>query len=429
MKSGILFCAIAMALPALAGPYSKGFDDPENPHDAPVPGFIGPHGIGQARLDFGGGDIENPDNYVNPIFFGWANGQSDYLRSDLDTAYNDPGLALGPVTGDFIDVVSLGDLTEQQIAEGVPSGRITLAFAKPIRNRPGADFVVFENAFFSLWNSGGAGYGGVLAELAYVEVSANGVDFHRFPSVSLTPSPVGGYGSIDPTNVFGLAGKHINAYGESWGTPFDLGQLGLEQITHIRIVDIPGNGAFQDSDGRPIHDAWRTTGSGGFDLEAIGAISVDMSFDEWPPLQMLPANQRGESDDPDGDGIPNLLEYAFGLIPWEADAPAAGWSFGLVAGENGESFSELTTRRDERLSDLILEIEISDNLENWHTFATSTAGAPYHAAAGHNLSATSQSAGDIASIGVIRKDILRDLNPVDPSSPRFYRLKVTRMNP
>ncbi|RYD32012.1 MAG: hypothetical protein EOP87_13630, partial [Verrucomicrobiaceae bacterium] len=198
---------------AQAGPYSAGLNDPTNVHDAPVPGFTGPHGAGKARIPDGNDGFQNPGNRVNPLFFAWASDYSDYLRSDSDTGFGDPSYALGPVTGDNFDVVSLGDLTAAQLTAGNAPGTITLRFAKPIRDLSGADFVIFENGFISAHNTGGTGIGGVFAELAYVEVSADGVNFHRFNPVSLTPSPVGGYGTINPTNVHNLAGKHANAYG------------------------------------------------------------------------------------------------------------------------------------------------------------------------------------------------------------------------
>jgi hypothetical protein len=118
-----------------------------------------------------------------------------------------------------------------------------------------------------------------------MEVSTDGVNFARFDSVSLTPGPVGGYGTIDPTDVHNLVGKHVNAYGNSWGTGFDLddlldnslvlaGLVDLNEINYVKIVDIPGSGDFIDSLGNPIYDAWVTWGSGGVDLEAVGAINV-----------------------------------------------------------------------------------------------------------------------------------------------------------
>lgn len=154
----------------------------------------------------------------------------------------------------------------------------------------GADFAVFENGFAS---AGGAGVAGQLfAELAFVEVSTNGIDFARFPSLSFTGNTVGAYGTIDPTDVYNLAGKHANAYGDSWGTPFDLdsllddpdnvslvttGLLDLSNVNFVRIVDIPGDGSTTDSQGNPIYDGWYTWGSGGFDLDAIGVINNSLN--------------------------------------------------------------------------------------------------------------------------------------------------------
>ena len=40
----------------------------------------------------------------------------------------------------------------------------------------------------------------------------------------------------------------------------------------MRIVDIVGNGTALDSAGRPIYDPYPTTGSAGFDLDAVGVI-------------------------------------------------------------------------------------------------------------------------------------------------------------
>ncbi len=121
-----------------------------------------------------------------------------------------------------------------------------------------------------------------------MEVSTNGRDFARFPSVSLTPGPVGAYGTIEASNVHNLAGKHPNANGVCTGTPFDLddlaghplvvsGAVDLNDIRYVRIVDVPGNGSFFDDataclapgtgpkwthypQNHPIYDMWPTLG-------------------------------------------------------------------------------------------------------------------------------------------------------------------------
>lgn len=421
LTAGLIPCAAA-------GPYSAALNDPTNPHDAPVPGFLGPHGVGKARLFIGidenGEDIyENPDNFVNPLFFDWAASFTGYHRSDGGTSFRNPDLALGPVTGDpFFGVVSLGDLSATQITAGAAPGSITLQLARPVHNLTGADFVVFENALISGSNTGGAGIGGVLAELAYVEVSANGLDFIRFPATSLTPAAVGGYGSINPTNVHHLAGKHVNSYGDSWGTPFDLAQVGLESITHIRLVDIPGNGHFLDQAGRPIYDAWLTFGSGGFDLDAVSAISSKITYQEWPQLEMLDPSQRGPADDPDGDGIPNLLEYAFASLPWQAGSAST------PALEIVGNTVEFRFRRDERLTDLTYEVQISESLEaaGWTTIASGSAGAPLVAVGGHSREISETAAAGVTGIGVVREVRVKDSFPADGNPKRFFRVKITR---
>lgn len=388
--------ALWLALPgsaAAGGPYSAGRGDAENPFDAPLPGFA--------------------DGHVNPLFFGWAAAWEDYHRADGQAPFSDPDLALGAVAGDAFEVVSLGDLADEAIVAGASPGSITLVFDPPIRDFAGADFAVFENAI-EAWD------GGVFAELAYVEASADGVVFHRFPATSLTPGPVGAYGTIDPTRVRNLAGKHVNAGGESWGTPFDLAEVGLTEASHIRIVDVPGNGAFADADGRPIYDSWLTFGSGGFDLDAVGAISVAMHYDDWPPLARLPAGRRGPLDDPDGDGLPNVLEYALARDPATADAAPA-----TRLARDAEGTPWFVFDRDSRLADLVLEIQRSDDLVAWKTLAVSTGGASFVAVDGQALRIEEKAAPGIRSVGVIRR-----VSVALPDGVRiFHRLHARLIEP
>ncbi|UCD49498.1 MAG: DUF4465 domain-containing protein [Phycisphaerales bacterium] len=247
---------------------------------------------------------------VNPIFRGWATSVVEYRPADdVDAMWADPNRALGPVTGDNFDIVSLGELDDEQIANGAIPGQITLTFGDPgdpndegiVHNNRGYDFVVFENGLISRFSTAeGSMEGQMLAELAYVEVSSNGADFVRFPSVSLTPERVGAYGTIDIADVHNLAGKHPNAGGICIGTPFDLddlaelpavidGRVDINDVRYVRLVDVPGAGDFFDEatayvvpgtepetvnypQDHPIYDAWPTRGSGGFDLEAVGLL-------------------------------------------------------------------------------------------------------------------------------------------------------------
>lgn len=425
----IAFSASASWVSKASGPYSAAANDPANTFDAPIAGFVGPHGEGKARIVMPDGSFQNPHNFVNPLFFGWAEDCPDYSPAPgVASFWQRPEQTLGPVTGDHFHIASLGDLSATQIANGETPGSITLSFSGPIRNKTGADFAVFENGFISVGGSGIVGQ--ISAELAYVEVSSDGVHFARMPSRSLTPAPVGAYGTVNPKNVFGLAGKHVNAYGDSWGTPFDLawlandalvtgGLVNLDAITYIRLVDIPGDGTFSDSQGSPIFDAWLTWGSGGLDLEAIGVISRDIDFETWQDQRGLLGPARGAMADPDGDGIPNLLEYASALLPVLPDSYQAVQSLTIEAG-----LTVLRFRRDERATDLMYEVESSSDLQTWSVIARGTAGAPLQPVAPFAPAITETSASSIASIGVIRKVSVSE--PVPAAQRRFLRLRVSR---
>lgn len=281
--AGFMTVAV-LGRPASAGPYSSPKANTNaGAIDAAIPGFVGPHGDGKYGTSY-------PSNYVNPIFKGWATGCTAYepfnlteIENYFSGRFSHPESSLGPFTGDGFNLTSLGDMSAAELSawrsdpiNNPGPGSITLSFGCVITDGSGADFAVFEN--------GGSNNNWVFAELAYVEVSTDGVNYAQFPSISLTPSSVG-VGSIDATNVYNLAGKHSNlSKNESWGTPFDLddlvndayviaGLVDLSEINYVRIVDIPGNGSFLDSLGNPIYDAWETYGSGGFDLDAVGAIN------------------------------------------------------------------------------------------------------------------------------------------------------------
>jgi hypothetical protein len=307
---GAAVATAGMSCSALAGPYSSGLANTnEGATDPALRGLVG--------------------EAVNPLFAGWASAVASYEPAPgVAAGWNDPSKALGPVIGDNFDIVSLGD------TNGGTPGRITLSFSSGIGNAAGPDFAVFENSLGTDRS--------VFAELAYVEVSSDGEHFARFSSASLTPTAVGPYGSIDPTDVHNLAGKHINAYGESWGTPFDLtdlasdplvqsGQVNLNGIKQVRLIDIPGDGTWRDSSNRPIYDAWLTFGSGGFDLEAIGVTHAWLGGDadlngavDVNDLGIIASNwqQAGEwaRGDFDGSGTVDVNDLGILASNWQSGA-------------------------------------------------------------------------------------------------------------
>ncbi len=207
----------------------------------------------------------------SPLFTSWASDCSihrGYINIDSPAlggvTYGDSTLAIGAADR---SVVSLGD-----------SGVAILTFPGGIYDGPGADFAVFENGFINAANDSQA-----FLEFAFVDVSADGLHYYRFPSTSFTQTKdqIPGSGVYSYANqVNNLAGKYIGGY----GTPFDLADLppvpgvDLRFITHVRLVDVvgavAGSHVSHDAAGRPINDPFPTNfATGGFDLDAVGVIN------------------------------------------------------------------------------------------------------------------------------------------------------------
>ena len=202
----------------------------------------------------------------SPLFTGWATNVASLVRGPMNAS--NPGLGNASF-GSFPGLISLGD-----------GGSITLKFDAPLYDGSGNDFAVFENGFLS----GPSGSGLAFLELAFVEVSTNGVDFFRFDATSLTQTDtqVGGFGPLDASKLNNLAGKYISGY----GTGFDLAELAgrstlldINNINYVRIIDVVGSidpayGSY-DAFGHMINDPFSTPfASSGFDLSGVGAINV-----------------------------------------------------------------------------------------------------------------------------------------------------------
>ena len=227
------------------------------------------------------------------LFVGWATGFQDLVRgpqdisnpASLPASFGTGTNALGPATGSSADIVSLGD-----------GGRITLTFDRAIFDGPGADFAVFENGF--------AFGSSQFLELAHVEVSSNGSDFFRFPSISLTPTvtQLGAFGPLEASDLHSLAGKYVAGF----GTPFDLFDLDFDPLLNtnnvrfVRLIDVVGSidllFGTVDSLGNLINDPFPTPfASSGFDLEAVGvihAVPEPTSLVLWLMSVVIPIHWR-----------------------------------------------------------------------------------------------------------------------------------------
>lgn len=178
-------------------------------------------------------------------------------NNSVHASYGEETDAIGITDG---IVVSLGD-----------NGIASLEFDPPISNGENWDFAVFENALNDTF-----------LELAFIEVSSDGINYFRFPSTSLTQyqTQTPGFGDTDATKINNLAGK----YRSPFGTPFNLDDvpdndlLDKNSVRFVKIIDVVGSidpsySSF-DSHGNPINDPWPTPyNTCGFDLDAIGVIN------------------------------------------------------------------------------------------------------------------------------------------------------------
>lgn len=125
--------------------------------------------------------------------------------------------------------------------------------------------------------------------------------------------------------------------------------------------------------------------------------AVPITWEEWQTAHLTGEPLDSPNDDPDADGTPNLLEFAFGTSPTAANAPVAT----PVTLQDGHPVITIPRRLDHLANYLV---EVSGNLVDWQS-------GPAHTEILQN---------DAAALRV------RDLTPLSPSNPkRFIRLKVT----
>lgn len=139
--------------------------------------------------------------------------------------------------------------SENQVSALGLNGSITVGFRnKMLRDMPGSDFTIFENAFEFMG-------GRIFIEPAVVQVSKDGETFFTFPFDSLT---LKGCAGITPTN----GDEDVFSPEVSGGNSFDLSDIGLDSIIAIRIIDVSSIILNQD---HPLYSPIVN----GFDLDAI----------------------------------------------------------------------------------------------------------------------------------------------------------------
>lgn len=220
----------------------------------------------------------------------WADRVVSYLAGSgitndfvTNTPFNDPTVSLGEPTRFTSDVANFGGPTtplqasfrSDEIVTIGKGGSLTVAFDEAVTNDPnnpfGIDLIVFGNSFLFgstifnedfTFNPAGT-VDGVAAEGGIMELSSDGVNFvvvpnlaadglyptlaytdldDPFPTIAGT-SPTDFTKPVDPD--FDVTGKTyaevIAGYqGAGGGTGIDIGALGLQSVTHVRVSN-PAN--------------------------------------------------------------------------------------------------------------------------------------------------------------------------------------------
>lgn len=208
-------------------------------------------------------------SYIDTVYYF---NQGTYLDSlSWDKYY--PENIFGPPSSKASNQVPASSMTEV-LPIGIGGEIIVGIKDKAIFNGPGYDFIIFENAFLNPINKG------IFAEPAKVSVSQDGVHFIEFP--------------YDRESLVGLAGispvigsKDPFVHPACGGDAFDLDDVGLSFITHIKIVDFTEIIPTLDKTNKYYNPEHLLSG---FDLDALSSRYV---LDEASvSVNQIPKNDR-----------------------------------------------------------------------------------------------------------------------------------------
>jgi hypothetical protein len=233
-------------LPAAAGAGGAANDEPRPAGAAGEAGSPSSHG-GESS-DGGASAQPTPDApYAHEVVSFIAGENAGYNADALPDIVLGPPRGLGNEAGS-LDVLSLGS-----------GGEIVLAFGnRSIVDGPGADFVVFENAF---WPGGDASQ--VFAELAEVSVSEDGETWLSFSCASEGDGDGAfpGCAGWTPTLAYDAETLVPLDLEQTGGDGFDLAEVGLSRARFVKLRDLatlPAAGT-----------------NAGFDLDAVGIVNAD----------------------------------------------------------------------------------------------------------------------------------------------------------
>ena len=247
-------------------------------------------------------------------------------------------------------------------------------------------------------------------------------------SVSVTASNAGGVGSgtmsivvltkpvitLSGSTVVGACGSPLNFKIPASGSPSHYSATGLPPGLNIN----PGTGSITGT----------ATTSGTFNATISAAnmndtdsasltIVITSPYNAWKyqvftPAEIGDSTISGEIASHAGDGIQNLMKYACNVNPKSRDKsglPFVGISPSLPIGFPDINYLTLSYYRSNSALDVTFLVEVSDDLQTWHSGPGATI-----------------EEGRMDILGVTTFIIVRDSTPINSGRKRFIRLKITK---
>jgi hyaluronate lyase len=145
---------------------------------------------------------------------------------------------------------------------------------------------------------------------------------------------------------------------------------------------------------------------------AVVTLAVVTPYAVWQSsyftaAQLADPTISGDSADPAGDGIPNLLKYALNLNPWMDGS--SGLPVGSIVTTGSGNYLTLTYTQVLSATDITYNVQVSSDLQNWNS--------------GPGYTNTPVATG--TSNGVTQLYNVQAAQPVDSATNQFIRLQVT----
>lgn len=255
LSSGAFVGMSLLAASACSGEHRNDSPNGSKPDIPPEAMAQSPEPAEKVRVDGGfqtaGGSTAREDRFVVDVVSFMPGPCAGFGASAMPEIVRGPPEGAGTLSGS-LDVVSLG-----------VRGEIVVSFGgNAIVDGPGADFIVFENAF---WASGDPNE--PANDLGDVSVSEDGRTWVSFPCAAGDHPPYEGCAGWRPVMSSSKSGISPFDVERAGGEAFDLAQVGLTRAKFVRIRDL-GRQTCPDTPRRPINY--------GFDLDAVAIVHAEI---------------------------------------------------------------------------------------------------------------------------------------------------------